>query len=152
MDTTILQICTLIIAVVGAALGVLNTWRAFGQDRLRLRVEPAHAYMTNGARQMCITVVNLSTFPVTLTNFGFTLVGDLNHMAIASPVFTQNERLPIRLEPRASCTALVDIWALQDAQIARIHKAYVSTACGHRVLGDSGALHEIVLQARAGSV
>jgi len=34
---------TLVLASIGAVLGVMNTWRAFDRDRLKLRVRPKQA-------------------------------------------------------------------------------------------------------------
>lgn len=144
MDKTTLEIVTLAIAVVGAVLGIVNTWRNWSQDRVRLRVRPSYALDAMGGHNICIEVVNLSSFPITVTHLGFTVLGGANHMPIPRPLFTQGESLPVRLEARTSCTVLVPLGTLQKGQVASIDKAYASTACGLRVLGDSPALRDVV--------
>lgn len=144
-----MQISTLIVAVVGAVLGILNTWRAFGQDRLRVVVRPSHAFLPNGAQHMAIEVVNLSNFAVTITGLGFTLVGGKEHFPLQDFRLTSGGSFPVRLEPRANFTALVPSGAYPDSLIARFLKVYANTACGRRVEGTSGALQQLVLTARA---
>jgi hypothetical protein len=54
-------------AALGAGLGLMNTWNAMSQRRVRLRVRPAYATVVPaGAIAFCIEVINLSTFPVTI--------------------------------------------------------------------------------------
>ena len=77
--------------VVGAVLGIINTWSLASRNRLRLRVRPYFAVvqrMRNGnyvgiarhfgepfpddvAPHLCVEVVNLSSFPVTISEVGF---------------------------------------------------------------------------------
>ena len=40
---TIVDGITLAIAVLGAALGIINTWKSIDKDRLKLKVIPKHA-------------------------------------------------------------------------------------------------------------
>lgn len=144
MDSVIIQGVTLAIAVLGALLGVMNTWRNWSLDRMRLRVTPAFGLDNTGGRNILVTVVNLSSFPVTVTTMGFTLLNSTNHMQVPAPIFMRGERLPIRLEPRTSCTAVVALAALEHAQLANIRCAYVTTACGQQIEGDSTALRQMV--------
>jgi hypothetical protein len=64
---------TLSIAVLGAVLGVINTWRAIDSSRVKLKVLPRHAIPVGGAPShigFCIAVTNLSAFPVTVNEVG----------------------------------------------------------------------------------
>jgi hypothetical protein len=69
------DVVTISIALVGAVLGVMNTWNAMDQRRVRLRVYPKVAVpMINGefgATMGCIEVINLSAFPVSITTRAF---------------------------------------------------------------------------------
>src|SRR3546814_11210717 len=65
---------TLGIAALGAFLGVMNTWQAINRDRVRLRVRPLSVMaIATGDQGYGIEVVNLSSFPVTVEEVGFTL-------------------------------------------------------------------------------
>src|SRR5678815_1261184 len=75
------DIFTLSCAVVGAVLGIINTWHGLNQRRVKLKVLPKVAYPIShsgefGPEMGCIEVTNLSTFPVTVRDVGFTIDGD----------------------------------------------------------------------------
>jgi len=68
---------TIAAALLGAVLGVMNTWNAIDQRRVRLRVRPSHAItVPDGALKFCVEVLNLSAFAVTITEVGFSLGGN----------------------------------------------------------------------------
>ena len=96
-------------ASVGAVLGIINTWRAMDRDRVNLRVTTKTAIPFNipGLGDdpiLCIEVLNLSAFPVTVTQVGFSLGGD-QRLVLIDPIISPTQtRLPIRLEPRTSIT------------------------------------------------
>lgn len=149
MDPMIFQGVTLAVALVGAVLGVMNTWRNISQDRLRLVVRPTQAYFDNGSHQLSVEVTNLSTFPVTLTNYGFFMHGTRRHLQFI-PDFPRGETLPVRLEPRTSVTAFLRHGATEVDGFARVRSAYVLTACGNTVEATSSALNAFVMnEARA---
>jgi hypothetical protein len=55
--------------LLGAVLGIMNTWRAFDRDRIRIRIEPAFFIRTDGIVSMGgyrLIITNLSYFPVTI--------------------------------------------------------------------------------------
>jgi hypothetical protein len=126
-----LQIFTLAIAIVGAALGVLNTWRAFSSDRVRIRVRPSWAMLTGGPEILAIEVVNLSTFAITVTAIGFTKSDSSSHAQVIEPRLSTGDSLPKRLESRTGFTALVDPRELM--KVPDVDEAYVRTACGAMV-------------------
>ena len=68
------DIITIALASVGAALGIMNTWNALSQRRVRLVVRPTYALDPNGSRppMLSISVTNLSSFPMTINEVGFT--------------------------------------------------------------------------------
>lgn len=139
------------LAVLGAGLGVFNAWKGWVADRVRVRVIPAFSVDTTGDPYINIEVRNLSAFPVTITSVGFTVIGGATHMQIPHPILMGANRLPVRLESRASFAALMSLRAHENSQLATIDAAYVKTACGLQVLGDSPALRQIVYAAIAAS-
>ncbi|UJJ59999.1 hypothetical protein [Rhodanobacter denitrificans] len=90
-DITVFQAVTLAIAAVGAVLGIINTWRAIDQNRVKLRVIPAHAIPYGGAPQnirFCVQVTNLSQFAVTLDDAGVFFQGTNKRGSIVKRVPT----------------------------------------------------------------
>lgn len=134
MSETLVQGITLGIAILGAGLGVLNAWRSWNTDRVRVKVSTSLARsLVADEDAICIDVVNLSSFPVTITSVGFDLASGLNHLAVPKPIFTRGESLPVRLESRTSLTVLQPMATLEDEQLAKVTSAYVRTACGLKV-------------------
>lgn len=88
---------TLAIASVGAVLGIMNTWRSFDRDRIRLKVLPHWAIPSAVNPRFCIKVVNLSYIPVTVTFVYFKMrTENRNYVFPPSP---PGETLPARMEP-----------------------------------------------------
>lgn len=134
-DSGLVQAITLVIAVLGAVLGVMNAWRNWVHDRLRLRVDVSRASGINGAPAIAINIRNLSRFDVTVTHIGLHCIGRQRHMQFLQPLFTRGEALPVRLESRASCTVVQPLAALPEQGWMAVECAYVSTACGNEVVG-----------------
>ena len=130
-----MQTVTFAIAVLGAVLGLYNAWRNWIQDRVRIRVNVSYIQMTDGTRGISITVVNLSAFAVTLTHFGFDLLGTTDHAQIIQPIFVNRQTLPVRLESRTSCAVIEPFTALPADRWQIIDRCYVSTACGLQIKG-----------------
>lgn len=147
MEITMFQAVTMAVAAVGAVLGVMNTWRSFDRDRVKVLVKPQFAADQYGIG-LCVQVVNLSGFPVTVTHVGFTVRDAGRHFQYV-PNFLDREPLPRRMESRTSLTTIVPSMAnhLQEAQF--ITAAYVETACGLRITGKSSALTQFVKQCAA---
>ena len=135
IDSGVMQAVTLAIAVLGAVLGVLNAWRNWVHDRLRVRVDVSRASGLDGTPAITINIRNLSRFDVTITHIGLHCSGRKRHMQLWQPLFTRGEALPVRLESRASCTVVQAIAALPEQGWLSVECAYVSTACGNEVTG-----------------
>lgn len=137
---------TLGVALLGAALGIMNTWRAIAVGRVRLRVRPAHVIsVPQGKSLFSIEVVNLSTFAVTITEVGFTQNGNsINkpRAAIPSPLLIDGGSWPRRLEPRTSVSAYFDPIQIRGSS-RDIGRAYARTACGEVGYGSSEALVQL---------
>lgn len=177
---TTLQLVTLITAIVGAAcgilgavLGIINTWHQMSQTRVRLRVVPKLAWMIDAhnvltadrpARDMkdpvrarppdrvCIEVVNLSAFPVTVSDVGFGRVNEPRGI-LFRPELSPGKTWPVRLESRDSFTAYgaVGMTPREDALQAAV--AYAKTDCGNTTYGSTPIFRDFVrsLQARKDS-
>jgi len=60
-----MQLITFSLAVLGAVLGIMNTWENFDKDRIKLKVIPARA-VVGGSYQdikLAISITNFSSFP-----------------------------------------------------------------------------------------
>ena|SRR5665213_2429941 len=105
---TLISAVTLAVAIVGAVLGILNTWKAYDRDRPKLRVIPKHAIPVGAADPRLtfrIEVVNLSAFALTVNEVGVFYSGTGRRGAILQPVLHDDGSWPRRLEPRSSVTA-----------------------------------------------
>lgn len=137
-------------ASVGAVLGIMNTWNAISQKRLKLRVTPCHALtVPHGEWGFSIEVLNLSTFPVTIIEVGLTtdslIANKGDRLPIMNPIIVDNKPWPRRLEPRESVSLYAEI-----PRYKNMGQAYARTACGEFRYGDSPALKQIRDAARCG--
>jgi hypothetical protein len=148
MDLSIKEGITLGIALLGAVLGVLNLWRAFDRDRIRLKVIPQSYIHTNGFAGLCVEVVNLSYIPVTLKQIGFRVQHQEKFIQSIEYQMSDAARLPHRLEPRAACVVYYPP-GVEDAELFRhVTSAYSKTACGRIFTGTSPALGGYVKKAK----
>jgi len=138
------QAITLSIAVLGAALGIINTWHSLDKSRVKLHVRPKHAIpvgIENTQIEFCIEVTNLSIFAVTVCDVGV-LYRDTNRRgSILQPIFLDGGQWPRRLEPRSSVT----IYGPRPESLPDklIKCAYAGTECGVIKTGTSPALRQI---------
>lgn len=139
MPNEILPSVTLAIAVVGATLGVINTWNTLERQRVKLLVRPAYGIQAHSELLVLVEVINLSSFAVTINEIGFSMSD--SRKAISPEKLTSGEYLPVRLESRASITASFPLSALPPSNT--LGKAFAATSCGEIVFGDSPALRQI---------
>jgi hypothetical protein len=131
---------TLSAALLGAGLGIMNTWNAMSQRRVRVRVNPTFTLTVDGdPLGFSIEVVNLSTFPLTIAEIGFE-AGRGRRVIVQAPRFLDGGNLPRRLDSREAASALFtpQNFGVPPAGIT-LGKAYVRTACGRTIYGDSPA-------------
>ena len=148
---------TAVTATVGAVLGVWNLVQGFWQRRVRLKVVPKLSArrgvggLLSSDRDVlpdgfaCIEVTNLSAFPVTIAEVGFSLVGEVGRGVI---IPDPPSLLPKRLEPRES----IDIRVTKYSGFPkRAHRGYATTQCKHTRYGDSIVLkkHRIAIKGDA---
>lgn len=141
---SIMQAITLAIAVIGAVLGVINTWLGLDKSRVKLRVAPAHAIPVGGADprlKFSLTITNLSAFAVTVDDAGVFYRRTTNRWSLTQPVIADGGPWPRRLEPRSSVTLYAHRPGPNEGR--RITAAYARTACGVTKTGTSPALRQI---------
>ena len=144
LEITTIQMVTLSIAVLGAVLGIINTWYNLDKMRVKLKVTPAHAIPVGGIDErlkFCVQITNLSSFPLTISDAGVFFKGTNNRGSIVNPVFSDGGNWPKKLEPRTSVSVYSQI---PEAPVGhKIKCAYAITQCGEVCTGTSGALKQI---------
>lgn len=141
---------TLGIALLGAVLGVINTWKALSRDRVCLRVTPGNYANWGGGEiidGISIEVVNLSMVPITVTQVGFRVSRKRGVIIVAD--YFRMDALPCRLEPRASMAISVAPGTPEAKELASVKSAYAKTACGLYFHGRSDALKGRIKDAKA---
>lgn len=133
--TLITSIAALAFGLLGASLGILNTWHSLSRDTIRLRVRLVGIIPIMGVQRGAIEVTNLSYFPVTINAVGFTMRPDSFHMQVLIARTPGGESLPQRMEPRTQITVLLAPDTLDKPDFARAQRAYATTACGKRFVG-----------------
>ena len=121
---------TLGIALLGAALGIINTCHQLSRDRVKLKVIPKITRIVRDGEStgphLCIEVVNLSTFAVTISHVG--LRCKKRYEEVHYPILHDGGRWPRRLEPRHSVTAYFsEDW--HELDFRKVRKAYAFTEC-----------------------
>jgi hypothetical protein len=136
------------IALIGAGLGILNTWRSFYQDRIRLKIIPQWTLFQDGRHTLCIEVINIGYVAVTVSQVGFRL-RDRKQVFIFIPMPRPGSELPKRLEPRASFTVLAPFGTDEHESMRGVNAAFAKTACLRIFTGNSDALRGVVTKSRA---
>lgn len=141
---TTIEGVTLSIAVLGAVLGLINTWHALDRSRVKLRVRPKHAIPVGAADPrltFCIEITNLSTFAVTIEETGVFYKGTDSRGAYGQPVLLDGGDWPRRLEPRSSVTVYGEPPTSNPGHALKC--AYAGTACGVTCTGTSPAFKQL---------
>lgn len=141
---TVVQAITLAIAVLGAVLGLVNTWQALDKSRVKLRVRPKHAIPVGAADPrltFCIEVTNLSAFALTIEETGVFYRGTEKRGAYTQPVLIDGKEWPRRLEPRSSVTVYGQPPFSSGGHPLRC--AYATTECGVTRTGTSPAFKQL---------
>ena len=144
IQITAFQAMTLAIAVLGATLGLINTWHTLDKNRVKLKVVPKKAIPYGVADPMltfCIEVTNLSSFPLTLEEVGVFFYRTDNRAAVINPMLPDNGPWPRRLEPRSSISIYSQLPEFREGRKMRC--AYARTQCGHIAEGVSPAFKQI---------
>lgn len=135
------------LALLGAVLGVMNTWRAISRDQPKVKVIPKHAIPVGAANSQInfsIEAVNLSTFAITITEMGLLHRGTQTRSALLPPVLIDGGPWPRRLEPRTTVTVFGHLDLVSSKHPIRC--AYAKTDCGLTFRGTSRALAQLADQ------
>jgi hypothetical protein len=139
------------VALLGAVLGILNTWKAYDKDRPKLRIIPKHAIPVGGVDPcltFCIEIINLSGFALTVCEVGVLYRGTKSRLALIQQFFRDGGPWPRRLEPRAAVTVYFDRESL-DARTHNIRCAYAMTECDLVFEGNSPAMRQLARETAA---
>jgi hypothetical protein len=147
----IISVLTLILAVIGAVLGLINTIDLLNKNRVRLKVIPARCipmtgFLENLGPLIAIEVINFSAFPVRISDIGFTLPDKLK-VSVFDPIISEGKSLPISLSPHESITFYIKISGIKPQMLKNARKAYARTTSGIMRVGTSPALKQIIDQA-----
>lgn len=140
----LIQAITLSIAVLGAVLGVINTWHAIDKKRVKIRVRPKHAIPVGGIDPcitFCIEITNLSEFAVTIEEAGVFYKGTDSRGAYTPPLLIDGKSWPRRLESRSSVTVYGQ--PPKPKQGHALKCAYARTECGVTRTGTSPAFKQL---------
>lgn len=135
---------TFAIAVLGAALGVINTWNTINTRKVRLRVRPSWS-IGLGGHDFGIEVMNLSAFPVTIAEVGF-LYGrprstTPKRAMVMTPTLVDGRPWPRRLESRDAVSVYFASRELPGG--SPFWRAYARTTCGVIATGSSPAFLQL---------
>lgn len=165
--TDIKDIAISVAAMIGMFLGIWNFISEKKQQKVKLKVTPLSIRNTNtmqvGANAfrtssdhfsledmpdgLAIEIVNMSLFPVTITEVGLHAPKRLNRFAVPLPELTDNGKWPRKLESREKVTAIIDWPSLLESEGTNLIKtAYASTACGATIKGTSKAMESFIKQ------
>jgi len=120
------------VAIVGAVLAAVTLAITIWQRRVQLSIRPTQAV---GAKSYCIEVVNLSSFPVTISKVGFRRIGatgkrrrvPINKLIVSGD-------WPKRLQSREAVSISFD--PREDIRVReKTINVYASTSCGKIVDG-----------------
>jgi hypothetical protein len=145
------NIITLAIALVGAILGIINTLLSINRHRVKIKVTPKVAYLVGQivkTKCLAIEILNLSDFPVTISQVGILYRGTKDRGDIVLPNMPDGGSFPRRLESRASFTVYSNPEVILENNFANVYCAYAETDCKVLAKGRSPALKELVKKVR----
>ena len=138
--------------LLGAVLGIVNTWHQMQKNKIWLKIVPSHAIpvgaLAHSNVDFGIEVINLSEFAVTITDVGFLLTDKRKATLATVDCLEFPGKLPVRLEPRTSYKKLFHKSAMNNVD-TKIKSAYANTQCGETLTGTSGALKHLTKGAKA---
>jgi len=154
-------------ALTGMVLGIWNLFSDRRKQKVRLKVTPKSVshigQMTDGSHkfkystsefsiqgepdQLAVEVVNMSEFPVTISEVGLHVPKRKKRFSVPRPEIMDGGSWPRRLESREKVIAFIDWSSLIDHEETNLIKcAYAKTDCGAYVKGNSGAMKSFINQ------
>ena len=152
---------TIIVAVIGATLGIVNTWRDIYQNAVRLKVIPkrqtlgpisamGQIYISSTRATLkgdnplraglSIEVRNIGRIPVTIKSLGW--LDRTGNALITNFEVLNGAKLPYRLRARTTLTASMDMLSIHEPAFLKAADAYADTECGLTVRGTSPAFQQ----------
>ncbi len=141
---TVMDAVTLSVALLGATLGLINTYVILAERRVRLRVVPMGLLpQDQDTPSLGVEVVNLSSFPVVIASCRFQSgrfwVKDFYYQKGIRTI--DGEEFPVRIEPRNSIVLQSDYASLRKSPDAsKLKYVAVRTVCGKKVLASCRAM------------
>jgi hypothetical protein len=146
--TVILAVVGATTGVIGLCLSILNTWRLFDRDRIRLKVQVRDHFTSlpiEGVNNFLgVTVVNVGYIAVTVSQIEFSLKKPKKHVLSFIPFGPISDSLPKRLEPRTSMQVLTPPQVIFDKQFDYATRAIVRTQCGQVFRGSRSDLKRLI--------
>ncbi|TWT76087.1 hypothetical protein Pla123a_28760 [Posidoniimonas polymericola] len=137
---TWLPIAGFALGAIGTVLGILNFWRNVVRDRPKLRVTPTQAIGVGnraGVRFVGVHVVNMSTFPLTITGAGWIIpeVEAKKHRAHVIPDQppVMGENIPATIGPREAASFVMRAKPETAEKGMTYTGVWAKTACGFEV-------------------
>lgn len=133
------DISSAVVGGVSALLSALALGNTVNRQHVKLQVTPVLGVaVPQGHPCVCVDVVNLSAFPVTITEIGFHRRDGKRYSILDQPL-TNGMPLPQRLEPRESITAYFP----PAIDLRVVTTAFARTSCGMVQDGDSANWKEL---------
>jgi hypothetical protein len=145
MDADTKAYISLGVAVCGLTLGIINFLKSWDKDRIKIKVTPQHAIPVGSADPsiVCsIEILNLSSFPITISQVGFLYFGTKDKGMITNIVTFDQGKFPRRLESRESFSVYVDAEPFFGSG-KKVKSVYAATSCGIVQKGNSKALKQL---------
>jgi len=142
---------TLAIALVGAILGIINTFLSIDRHRVKIKVTPKVSFPVGQQEKrkcLAIEILNLSDFPVTISQVGILYRGTKDRGEIVLPNISDGGSYPRRLDSRVSFTVRSSPEVILENKFADVYCAYTETDCGVLTKGRSAALKGLIKEAR----
>ena len=147
---TVVDGITLAIAIIGALLGVVNTWNSVSNTKPKMRVRFLANYSTPDIRLSgySIEVVNLSSFSLTIQEVGLSMSPfwkrDIERLLLTSNS-RMGDQMPCRLEPREQGNFYFQ-GEISGQSPKKITAAYAKTSCGLYFRGHTPVLQKLSLR------
>ncbi|MCK4912649.1 MAG: hypothetical protein KAS05_02895 [Candidatus Omnitrophica bacterium] len=138
-----------IIATIGVVLGITNFIRSLFKDRVKIKVSPViNLFIENPegkndiVSRVCIEVVNLSEFPITIHEVGFTtnIYKKEGKISFLDKQIVQGGKLPRKMESRTAITIYHPLPNMFKEDVDKIVGAYATTQCGRMFKGNNKIL------------
>lgn len=139
---------TLSIALMGALLGLLNTWRSFAKDRPRLRVSVKGWLSSCGDSGFCVEVANTGFVPVSVSQVGILLRRPRGRVFLFAPYGLGVQDFPHALGAGESMTVYAPPGTDENPALAHASRAFVRTAAGLTFCGRRGEVSRHLAQHR----